>query len=187
MVDIFILSASILIVSTNAIRKSADSLIVFPNSPILSLFLLPFFVSTVLAIRFLCDSRQRKVRICFTKTVFSAALSWYVVKHTLCTCNFSGKTLCLDKKTSTHTKCAGGSDASMKFFIVPTWRYISWANGRTILWWQRKQRRQRSRKLSVRGWALCRNSKQRKCTPLSWKVRGWVWWCRACARARDTQ
>lgn len=187
MVDIFILSASILIVSANAIRMSADSLIVFPNSPILSLFLLPFFVSTVLAIRFLCDSRQRKVRICFTKYVFSAALSWYVVKHTLCTCNFSGKTLCLDKKTATHTKCAGGSDASMKFFIVPTWRYISWANGRTILWWQGAQMHQLRRTLSVRGWASCQSSKQRKCTPLSWKVRGWVWWCRACARARDTQ
>lgn len=75
MVNIFILSANILIVSADAIRKSSDSLIVFPNSPILSLFLLPFFVSTVLAIRFLCDSRQRKVRICFTKSVFSAALS----------------------------------------------------------------------------------------------------------------
>ncbi len=73
MVNIFILSANILIVSANAIRKSADSLIVFPNSPILSLFLLPFFVSTVLAIRFLCDSRWRKVRICFTKYIFSAA------------------------------------------------------------------------------------------------------------------
>ena len=73
MVNIFILSANILIVSADAIRKSSDRLIVFPNSLILSLFLQAFFVLTVLAIRFLCDSRQRKVRICFTKSVFSAA------------------------------------------------------------------------------------------------------------------
>lgn len=73
MVNIFILSANILIVSADAIRKSSDSLIVFPNSLILSLFLQAFFVPTVLAIRFLCDSRWRKVRICFTKSVFSAA------------------------------------------------------------------------------------------------------------------
>ena len=172
MVNIFILSADFLIVSADAIRKSADGLIVFPNSLILSLFLQAFFVPIVLATRYLCDSRQRKVRRCFTKYIFSAASPWYVVKHTLYTCNFSGKTLCLDKKTATHTKCVGGSDASMKCFIFSTWRYTSRASRRTILWWQPEQRRQRSRKLSVRGWALCWSSKQRKCTPPSWKVRG---------------